>query len=46
MRSFLQLKDAQPNQIVINESMTFEDNAAKNQIWTVSDGAIWMCVHR
>lgn len=33
MRNFLQIKDAQPNQIVINESMTFEDNAAKNQIW-------------
>ena len=33
MRSFLQLKEAQPNQIIINEAMTFEDNAAKNQIW-------------
>lgn len=33
MRSFLQLKEAQPNQIIINEAMTFEDSAAKNQIW-------------
>ena len=33
MRSFLRIEKAQPSAIVINEEMTFEDNAAKNRIW-------------
>src|SRR3546814_16521370 len=37
MRSFLKLEQAQPNVITITEAMTFEDNAAKNQIWYRGD---------
>nr|DAV42051.1 MAG TPA: portal protein [Caudoviricetes sp.] len=33
MRSFLRLEKAHPNSIVIQEEMTFADNAAKNRIW-------------
>ena len=33
MRSFLQIENAQANQITINEQLDFISNAAKNRIW-------------